>query len=192
MTDETNTQPQGDSAPAATAVAEPPATPAPVDVESIVTARLAEWEEKRIKPLQTLLNEKNDEIKRLKTASMSEEDRVQLEIEEHERERQQFETERWLFQKAKENAKAAELIEQFLALEDPDEQFALVAQALSVAAPATPAPVQPEESEQVPDIDPNNPAPAPSDYGTLPDGTPINRKLAEDFFAKLGSWPTGR
>lgn len=179
MTDETTDQPQGvpapvdeDAAPAVTPT--PPASPAPVDVESIVATRLREWEEKRITPLQTLLNEKNEEIKRLKTASMSEEQREQLEIEERERERQQFETERWLFQKSRENPQVAGVLEKFLSLDDPDEQFALLVQAMTPAAP-TPTPT-PEASDQVPDVDPNNPVPK-APLGQIPDGTQMTREM---------------
>ena len=179
MTDETTDQPQGvpapvdeDAAPAATET--PPASPAPVDVESIVTTRLSEWEEKRIKPLQTLLNERNEEIKRLKTASMSEEQRAQLEIEEQERERQQFETERWLFQKSRENAEAAAALEKFLSLDDPDEQWTIWSAAFAPKTPeAAPAP---EPSDQVADIDHNNPVPK-APLGQIPDGTQMTREM---------------
>lgn len=194
MTDETETQPQG-SAPAATEAAPAaeaqPATTAPVDVESIVSARLSEWEKDRIAPLQRLISERDDKIKELKTASMSEEDRAQLEITEQERERRQFETERWLFKKAKENPKAADFIEKFIGLEDPDEQFALAASVFAIATPETPVPAAPEASEQVPDIDPNNPARAGVPVGTPigPEGQVLDKEFRAKYLKSLEFWP---
>lgn len=194
MTDETNTQPQGDTAPAATeaAPAAPaqPVTPAPVDVESMVAEKLRTWETERITPLQRLISERDEEIKRLKTASMSEEDRAQLAITEQEQERQRLETENWLLRKANENPKAAELIEKFIGLEDPDEQFALVAQALAAATPATPAPAEPDESSQVPDIDPNSPAPRVNPGTPIgPGGQVMDKAFRENFLKSLTNWP---
>lgn len=157
MTDETNTQPQGVPTPVATQETEAqPVSPAPVDVESIVATKLNEWEESRIKPLQREISQRDETIRQLKTASMSEEQREQQRIEDEQREREAFETERWLFQKSRENAEAASALEKFLSLDDPDEQWAVWSAAF---APKTPVDPAPEPSEQVPDIDPNNPAP---------------------------------
>ena len=181
MTDETNTQPQGVPAPVATqepvAPEAQPASPAPVDVESMVASKLTEWEEKRIKPLQREISERDEMIRQLKTASMSEDERAQLQIEEQERERQEFETQRWLFQKAQENPQVAGLLEKFIGLEDPDEQFALLVKAFTPATPAA-TPAEPDESGQVPDIDPNNPAPK-SPLGQLPTGDAMTREMRQ-------------
>lgn len=195
MADPDTTVPQGEVEPAVSAPEAPAATtPAPADVEQIVSQRLAEWEEKRIKPLQKLVSERDQVIQQLKTATMSEEEREQQRIEDEQRRIADLETENWLLKQAQRNPTAVELFQKVLSADDPEAQFALfeeIANRLNTATTPTPTP-EPELSETVPDIDRNNPAPAPSDYATLPDGTPINRKLAEDFFAKLGSWPIPR
>ena len=191
MTDTTDTQPQGDPAPvadAAPAAPVQPATNAPVDVEAIVTSRLSEWEEKRIKPLQTMLNEKNEEIKKLKTASMSEEQRAQLEIEERERRDQALELENWLLRKGRENSKAADFMEKFVSMEDPDEQWSLVASLFADPAPTSPE--EPDDSTQVPDIDPNSPAPRVASGTPIgPEGQVLDKKYRETFLKGLTSWP---
>lgn len=201
MTDETTMQPQGE-APAAEAAPAAPAQPAPnapADVESIVSERLAkaqeEWEAKvneRITGFQRLVSERDEQIKQLKTASMSEEDRAQLEIEEQERERAAFETERWLFNKAKENSTAAEMFQKVLNTEDPEEQWAIFVDIASRLASPAPAPApQPEPAEQVSDIDRNNPAPQIAN-GTpvLADGTVLDKAFRENYLRNLGSvWP---
>lgn len=196
MADPDTTVPQGEVEPAAPAPEAPAAAPAaPADVEQIVSQRLAEWEEKRIKPLQKLVSERDQVIQQLKTATMSEEEREQQRIEEEQRRIADLETENWLLKQAQRNPTAVELFQKVLSAEDPEAQFALfeeIANRLNTpATPPAPTP-EPEPSETVPDIDPNNPAPAPSDFATLPDGTPINRTLAEEFFRKLGSWPGSR
>lgn len=201
MTDPATTQPSGDAsaAPAPVADAQPAAT-AP-DVESIVSERLAAaqaaWEAKvneRITGFQRVISEKDEAIRNLQRSSMSDEDRQQLQIEEEEQERQAFETERWLFQKAKENPSAAELFEKVLSIEDPDEQFAVFADIASRLQPAAPTPAPtpaPEPSDQVPDIDPNNPR-----GGSVPAGTPVtadgqvlDKEFRKSFLQNMPFWP---
>ena len=197
MTDSSDVQPQGD-APAATVEtpAQPAATPAPADVESIVSNRLAEFstkfEEERLKPLQRLISERDAEIQRLKTATMSEDEREQLRIEKEEQDRQSFETERWLFNKAKENAAAAELLERWLSTDDPDELYKFAVEIAARQAPATPTPAAtPEPSEQVPDIDPNNPARSHVPQGTpvTADGQVLDKEFRKSFLQNLAHWP---
>ena len=193
MTDEITIQPQGE-APAPVAEAAAPATQSPVDVESIVSARLAEWEEKRIKPLQQLVSERDQLIEQLKTASMSEDEREQLLIEQEEDRLTSLETENWLLRKAGENAEAARLLERWLSTDDPDELFAFAAEVASRQSPATPPPAPaPEPSEQVPDIDRNNPAGLRVPQGTpvTADGQVLDKEFRKNFLQNLAHWPSG-
>ncbi len=200
----TDTQPQGDApvAPEATTAPEQPAeTPAPTDVERIVTERLTAaqtaWEAKvneRITGFQRVVSQKDEEIQKLKTASLSDDERDQLRVETEEQSKQDFETEKWLFKKAKENAAAAELLEKWMSTDDPDELFAFATELASRQAPAAPVPpATPEPSDQVPDIDRNNPSGRQVPPGTpvTADGQVLDKEFRRNFLANLAHWPTG-
>lgn len=198
-----DTQPQGDApvAPEATTATEQPAALASTDVERIVTERLtaaqAAWESKvneRVTGFQQLVSQKDAEIQKLKTASLSDDERDQLRIESQEQSKQDFETEKWLFQKAKENAAAAELLEKWLSTDDPDELFKFATELSSRQAPPAPeTPVTPEPSEQVPDIDRNNPSGRQVPPGTpvTADGQVLDKEFRKNFLSNLPYWPTG-
>lgn len=187
-------------APEATAAVDATAPAAPVvpDVESIVSERLAaftaKFEEERLKPLQREISERDEAIKKLKTASLSEDDREQLLAQEEADRIEAIETENWLLRKARENPAAADLFEKVLKA-DPDEQFALF---VSLVSPATPTPeaAAPEADAQVPDIDKNNPAGAstlvPPGTPIMPDGTALTPEFRKNFLQNLPGWPTSR
>jgi hypothetical protein len=156
----------------------------------MVMSRLTEWEEKRIKPLQREISERDEEIRKLKTASMSEEDRAQLEIEERQRRDEALELENWLLRKGRENPKAAEFLEGvFARMEDLDDLYSFVNGTLAPAAPAAP-PAEPDDSTQVPDIDPNSPAPRVNPGTPIgPSGQVMDKAFRENFLKSLTEWP---
>lgn len=189
MTDLDPTQtPEGTPAPAAPA-------PAPaVDVEAIKAELAAQFNtqmEDRIKGFQRMLNERDEQLRQLQAASLSEEEQEQLAIQEQEQRAQALEAENWLLRKAQENAEAAKLFKEVIEIEDPEEQFgyfAALAQRLSA-----PAPEAPEPEVQVPDSDPNNPA---TFYGTpgaevlTLGGKTYTPSQIDEMLKGMTSWPS--
>lgn len=198
MTDSTPTPNEAPAAEAIEAPASTPEQPAVPSVDDRFAAMKQELEtsfNERVKGFQQLISAKDEEIKQLKTASMSEEEREQLLVEETSAYYEGIEAENWILRKAQENAAAAELFDRILNAE-PDEQFRILSEALSRSATTTPTPEEPDESEQVPDIDLHNPAgtsaAVPQGTPTLPDGTPLTPEFRKNFLQNLQFWPTGR
>lgn len=187
MTDET-TQPTTTETPAAQPpVAAPAVTPAiSPDIEALLNERIAGVQ----RTFQTQLNERDAIINQLKTATLSEDERAQLEQDDRDSELESLRTQIWLSEKAKEHPKAAEVYQKLLSVEDPEAALLLLGQYL---ASQTPAPVAPPEPETlVPDVDPNNPSrnPTTDQSFVMPDGTVLTDEIADSILKGMDRWPT--
>lgn len=180
-------------APAQTA----PATPA-FDPEAFKASLLAEWEAKtneRISGVQSsfqkLLNEREEEIRQLKTASMSEDEREQLAEQEAAEYVEQLERQVWLANEAsKKYPKAAAHIQKLFEAGGDVAAYAEYLESVLNPAPATP---EPDPAEQVPDVDPNNP-PRTTSAGAfvLPNGQVLTEELARQTLAAFGDMPVSQ
>lgn len=196
-------QPQGETAPAIVAdpaSATPPA-PAPVDAETLRAELRAEFEaamNKRVSGLQSTyqeqINEREAEIRRLKTATMSEDEREQARIEEEESRIRSLETENWLLKQSSQHPDAVTAFQRLLSAEDNEAQLAVLVEILSARQPAAPAvPAAPEAETLVPDIDPNNPARAVAPGTPIgPGGQIMDKAFRHSFLKNLTEWPGSR
>lgn len=153
--------------PSVTAPATPegaaPATPA-FDFEAFKASLATEFEQKmseRISGLQSVydkkLNERDEQIRQLKTATLSEEEREQLAEKEATEYVEKMERELWLAREASQKfPKAAPLLQKLFEANGDVESFAQ-----SLEAVLNPAPVTPEPEEEVSEVDPNNPPRTP-------------------------------
>jgi len=174
---------------------EAPATP-PVDIEAIKQELRADFEAKeqeRVSGFQRLLNERDEEIARMKLESLPENERERVEIEQTEHYYSSIEQENWLFRKQSQGTEAqeaAQILHQFMNASDRDAQFDILVQAVKNYKSAG-QPVVEENSVTTPPVDKNNPAPQVSGPVTLaPDGTPIDAAFAEGFLRSLKEWPS--
>ena len=178
---------------------EAPAPSAPAsqvfDPEAFKASLFSEWESKtneRIAGVQSsfqkLLNEKEAEIRELKTATLSEDEREQLAEQEAQQYIEDLEFQVWLANEANSKFKhAAPHIQKLFETRGDVAAFAdYLEQALTPAA-------QPEPEPQVPDVDPNNaPRVAPTASGDTfigPDGTPYTPELRKQILAAFGDTP---
>lgn len=172
-----------------------PATPA-FDPEAFKASLFSEWEAKtneRISGVQSsfqkLLNEKEAELRELKTAAMSEEEREQFAEQEAQKYIEDLEFKVWLASEANNKySKAAPHIQKLVEMEGDVAAYAEYLE--SVLNPA-PAAAEPEPAETVPDVDPNSPAPAMADPRAvvLPDGRVLTKELADQILQGLGPTP---
>ena len=190
MSDET-TQPES-QAPAVEG--SPAATPA-FDVEKIKSELVAALDEKmneRIAGIQSSyqaqINERDQKIRQLELNSMSEDERENAAEQEGEAYVAELERKVQLAEIGKKYPAVAQHFERLLAIQDGEKQAEYLASLLQPQAP------QPEPEQQVPDVDPNNPAPtsSASTGQRLPDGTPLTPEFAEQFLKSLGNVPVAQ
>lgn len=168
-----------------------PAAPA-FDPEAFKAELFSQWEAKtneRISGVQStfqkLLNEREDEIRQLKTATLSEEEREQLAEREAEQYVEDMETRLWLATEAAQKyPKAAGHIQKLVESKGDVASFAEYLE--SVLNP--PAPEQ-EPEAQVSDVDPNRPAPKnPGGLIQMPDGQgAMTEEMADRILASFGN-----
>lgn len=190
MSDET-TQPE-DQAPAIEG--SPAATPE-FDVAKIKSELVAALDAKmneRIAGLQSSyqeqINERDRKIRELELSSMSEDEQEDLAEQEGEAYVAELETKVRLAELAEKYPTVIPHFRKMLEAQTPEEQAEYLASLLQPKAP------EPEPEQQVPDVDPNNPATsASSSTGyRMPDGTPLTPEFAEQFLKSLGDQPISR
>lgn len=175
------------------APASTPATPA-FDFEAFKASLVGELDQKvseRISGIQSVfdkkLNELRDtEIRPLKTANLSEEEREQLAEKEAAEYVETLERQVWLANEAsKKYPKAVPLIQKLFEAKGDLPTFAESLESLLSPAPATPEP-----ADEVPEVDPNNP-PRVNPAGTfvLPDGQVMTKELADQILNSFGNTP---
>lgn len=174
---------------------ETPATPA-FDPEAFKAQLLAEWEAKtneRISGVQSsfqkALNEKDAEIRELKTASLSEDEREQLADQEAQQEIEELRYKAWLYEDAAKRFPNA--VPHIQKLFETKGDLPAFAEYLESALHPTPATPEPEPAETVPDVDPNN-APrsavaAGADSFVGEDGQVYTPELRQQILASLGN-----
>lgn len=196
-------QPQGDPAPAIAtdpASGAAPATTAPVDAEALRAELRAELEtqlNKRVSGLQSTyqeqINAREAEIRRLKTATMSEDEREQARIEEEQAEIQSLQTENWLLKQSSKYPEAVSAFQRILDAGDNETQLAVLVELLSARQPTTPAPATPEADSLVPDIDPNNPVRVvPPGTAIGSQGQVLDKAFRHNYLKNLSEWPGSR
>jgi hypothetical protein len=175
---------------------EAPAPTAPVDVEAIKQELRKEFEVKeqeRVSGFQRLLNERDEEIARMRLEALPEGERERVEIEQTESYYSGIEQENWLYRKQSQSAEAqeaAQILYEFMNAPDRDAQFDILVQAVRNYRGAGQSALVEESATQTPPVDKNNPAPQVSGPVTLaPDGTPIDAGFAENFLRNLKEWP---
>lgn len=178
---------------------ETPPAPAPViDVEAIKSELTSSFDAKlneRIAGIQSSyqrqLNEKEEEIRTLKLGAMSDSERARFEEDEGKNYVADLEKRVVVGEIARKFPQIADAFEKLLGAESPEKQAEILLALTQPAAPATPA--APEPAENVPAVDPNNPAPTggTATEARLPDGTPITEESAIAFLTALGDTPIG-
>jgi len=190
VSDET-TQPES-QAPAAET---PPATAPAFDVEKIKSDLVAALDVKMSERIagiqssfQTQINERDQTIRELKLASLSEDEREEVAEQEGEEYVAELERQVKLAELAEKYPKIVPHFKKLLASQTPEEQAEYLNSLLYPQAP------EPEAEQQVPDVDPNNPAPTSSPLTgyRMPDGTPLTPEFAEQFLKSLGDAPISR
>lgn len=191
MSDET-TQPESQ----VPAVETPPAAAPVFDVAKIKSELVAALDVKmneRIAGIQsafqTQVNERDQTIRELKLAAMSADERETVTEKEGEAYVADLERRVKFAEIGKKYPPATmEAFEKLLKSSTEEEQVALFASLLQPKAP------EPEPEQQVPDVDPNNPAPTASPLTgyRMPDGTPLTPEFAEQFLKSLGDQPIAR
>lgn len=179
----------------------PPATAAPAfDVEAIKSELTASFEAKlneRIagiqRSYQQQLNEKDAELREARLASMSDSEKARFEEDEGKAYLDSLERRVAIAEIGRKFPDIADSFEKLMGAETPEAQAEILQalrQAAVTAAPAAPAP---EAGDEVPPVDPNNPAPpvGTPTQGRLPDGTPLTEEAAFAFLKALGDTPIG-
>jgi Skp family chaperone for outer membrane proteins len=181
----------------AAAPATPPAPTITPEIESLIAQRVQELSDKRVAGLQSSYDKKfadqQREFQKLRTQLTGEEEP-----------QQDPEVAAQLASLARENAilrasqkfpKAAPLYQQMIGMDTAEEQIAFIEQVLDTAAraavPQTPAaPQVPIEELDVPDSDPNRPA--PNSGGRIPDydGVQMSEEYAARIINSVKDWPT--
>lgn len=163
------------------------------DPEAFKASLLAEWENKtneRIAGVQSsfqkLLNEREAEIRELKTANLSEDEREQLAEQEAQAYIDNLEFQVWLANEAnKKFSKAAPHIQKLAELDGDVTAFAEYLEA--ALSPA----LEPEPEPVVSDVDPNNaprtPVAAGPDSYIGPDGQVMTPELRKQILAGFGN-----
>jgi hypothetical protein len=171
------------------AEASAPAPAQPPDTEAIkaeLRSELTAEFDTRVAGFQTVINQKDEEIRQLKTASLSEEEREQLAESEKDRRIADLEEQVALAKVAKENPQIGEVFQQLAKAESYEEQAAILLKLATPAPPPEPEPAAPS------DVDMNNPNPTVGEIaGRMPDGTPITGESAWEALKRLGPTPLG-
>jgi len=172
----------------------PAATPA-FDVAKIKSELVAALDVKmneRIAGIQSSyqaqINERDQTIRDLKLAAMSADERESVTEQEGEAYVADLERKVRLAEIGKKYPAIAEQFEKLMNFSEGDQQAEYLASLLQPKAP------EPEPEQQVPSVDPNNPAPTASRLtgDRLPDGTPMTAEFAEQFLKSLGDQPISR
>jgi hypothetical protein len=137
---------------------------------------------------QSQINERDQTIRELKLASLSEDERETVAEQEGEEYVAELERKVQLAELAEKYPDVVPHFKKLLASKTPEEQAEYLNSLLHPQAP------EPEPEQQVPDVDPNNPAPtaSASTGQRLPDGTPLTPEFAEQFLKSLGDTPISR
>ena len=173
--------------------------PAPItqaDIDKLIAARDAQFEE-RIKGFQRLIADKETraqalehELSQLKTAGLSPEEREQLEIEQVKAENARLQAQLDLKNLASQYADEVPFFERLLAAPSAEEQLQVMREyATTLKAPQTPAPVAPVAPAEpaIPEVDLNRPYRRETYSGQrLADGTVMNDELADRLLAAVG------
>lgn len=142
---------------------------------------------------QKQLNEKDDELRELRMGSMSDSERAHFEEEEQAEYVEALERRAVLAEIGQKYPSIAEAFNALIRAESPEEQAEILMKLVTPAAPAAAPVPTPEPSDEVPAVDPNNPAPqgGTATENRLPDGTPVTEESAEAFLKALGNTPIG-
>lgn len=179
--------------PESDASATAPATLTKDDIDRLIAARDAQFEE-RIKGFQRLVADKETraqalerELSQLKTASMTPEEREQLEIDQVKAENARLQAALDLKNLASQYADEVPFFERLLASPSAEEQLQVMREYRTAlaekASPQSPAPAAPAEPT-VPDVDLNRPFRRETYSGQmLPDGTLMTDELADRLLA---------
>ena len=169
----------------ASAAPQPPAA-SPGDPLAAQIAEMQAEFEKRIAGFQTVINKQSEEIRELKTASMSEEEREQLTESESKRYIEELERKAALAEFRASHPDIYPVYDRLLKAETPEEQAIILKELVQPKAPEVPTP-------QPADIDLNNPAASSEPVaGRMPDGTPISGETAWDILKRMGPAPASR
>lgn len=183
-------QEQEPEAPAAT----PPA-PSADDIEARLTAKFDE----RIKGFQRVIAEKDQalaaaqqEAQTLRMSGMSEDEKAELEWTQLQEQVQKLQAENALLALQGEYPEEMPVFKQLLSADSPKAQLeAIRALRASVKASAAPSTQEnPTEGEpEIPDVDPNNPRPAPVQPGAVFNGQVMDESIADRILASLKRMP---
>lgn len=170
-----------------------PAQPATPDIESIradIAASIKQELEasfnERVAGFQRLIAERDAELRELKTAGLSEEEREQLARRESEEELEALRRENELLRLSSEFPDEMPIFRQILNAPTAKDQLALLKQIRAAqAASQAPAPPPPADPD-IPDVLPTNPM-RPFEEGViLPDGTVMTDALADSLLKSAG------
>lgn len=168
------------TSPAEASAEETPPAASPDDPLAALRAEMTAEFDKRIAGFQTVINKQTEELRELKDASLSDEEREQLVKSESEEYTDKLERELAMAKFVARYPDVAPVYQQLLDAETPDEQAAILKSLAQPKAPEVPATAPA-------DVDPNNPAPT---FGTitgrLADGTPISGDTAWEMLRKMG------
>lgn len=181
---------QGSPAPE-TPASETPAPVASPDIEKLRADLSAEFEKKmqdRVTGFQRLLSEREQELRELKTAGLSEEEREQLARQESEDRVAALERENELLKLSRVYPEEAPLFEQLLAAPTAKDQLEFLRKLKAdLKAASTPAaPANEAEEPDIPDVISTNPMRPPEQGVLLPNGTLMTEDLADRLLGAAG------
>lgn len=171
--------------PVVPAEATPSQEPSSLDVDKLRADIRAEVEasfEERLKGFQTALNRKDEEIRGLSLASMTDEERENITDQETREYIERLEKEVELAKLANQYPQVYPVYKQLLEAETPEQQAQILA---SLASP----PPAPEPEVEVPAVDLNNPAPAPITGSSQRTEAAVDGTAAWDYLKRLGDRP---
>lgn len=180
---------------AAQTPAETPVIEPAVDIEAVtaqVRQALAAENEERVKGFQRALADKDKEIRNLKTATLSDDERSALAVQEAERERDEARREASLLKlRAQYAPEVVTAFEALTSLNTPEEQVAFIANLRAPSTPAAPAP-EPDADLDVRDATPARPAATSQTIQGTPasdgSGRVWNGETGEAYLRKISVW----
>lgn len=178
-----------------TAPATPPAPAITPEIEALIAQRVQALSDQRISGLQASFDKRfaaqDKELQRVRKQALGEPDEDPAEDSELARENAELKRRIAISEVASRYPKAGAVYQKLVSLDDVDEQVAYLEGLLTPPAPpAAPPPAQePDEELDVPDIDPNRPAPTGAGYAVY-DGVRMNDEIAKRILESATSWPT--
>ena len=179
-----------------TPAAPPPAPAISPEIEALIARQVQELSDKRVAGLQSSYDKKladqQKEFAKLRAQMLGEPEPQEPAADPALASRlAELERQNAILRASQKYPKAAPLYEKLVQFTDAEEQIAFLETLVAQQTPAPPPPTaaQPAEELDVPDIDPNRPAPSAGQNAGFVDGIRMSDDIAKQILNSVKDWP---